>query len=372
MHRPGTAEIDLKRDVLRDYLRHNGLDAVLLSSQALFSWYTGGLSNRVAMCTDGGAACLLASGIPGEDTIFTTNIEEPRLRDEELSPHLNLNLESFSWWEEDAIADRVRSLASGRKVVSDSPFAGLPSLPPDFLSLTYSLTAPEIDRYRSLGRDTSACLELVARRLEPGMTELTIAADISLEFLNRDIIPHVLLVAADERTLKYRHPLPTDRPVEKHVMLVACARRGGLIASITRLVHFGPLSKDLAARHHAVTAVDAALIAGTVENRPLSDIFNDAVSAYAAAGFPDEWRLHHQGGPTGYQSRSYKGTPSATQLVLANQAFAWNPSITGTKSEDTILASGSGQEILTPAIDWPLLDHSIRGRPVQRPDILVL
>jgi hypothetical protein len=43
----------------------------------------------------------------------------------------------------------------------------------------------------------------------------------------------------------------------------------------------------------------------------------------------------------------------------------WNPSITGTKSEDTILtrAAGRAPEILTAMTDWPMLG--------QRPDILV-
>ncbi|MDT8304742.1 MAG: hypothetical protein RRC07_02300 [Anaerolineae bacterium] len=34
------------------------------------------------------------------------------------------------------------------------------------------------------------------------------------------------------------------------------------------------------------------------------------------------------------------------------QVFAWNPSIAGTKSEDTILAGESGNEILTAMDGW--------------------
>lgn len=66
------------------------------------------------------------------------------------------------------------------------------------------------------------------------------------------------------------------------------------------------------------------------------------MTAYAEAGFPDEWHLHHQGGPAGYEPREYVATPRSTDVVLVGQVYAWNPSITGTKVD--------GQEIARPAI----------------------
>ena len=372
MARPGTDETDLKRAILREYLDRNKLDAVILSSQAYFAWYTAGRSNRVAMCTDGGAAHLFAAARDGEDVIITTNIEEPRIRDEETPASVGLRVEGFPWWEDSKIIDRIKELSSGKKVASETGIAGLPPLPADFVSLTYSLTVPEIARYKVLGKDASVAVETAARRIEPGMTETHIAADIAFEFIARDIIPQVILVAADDRILHYRHPLPTSNSVNKYAMLVACAKRGGLIASLTRFVHFGPFSKELAAKQAAVTSVDAALISATQEGRPLKDIFKTATDTYKKTGFADEWRLHHQGGPTGYQSRSYKGTPTAKEKVLPNQAFAWNPSITGVKSEDTIIVSDGKQEIITPVDDWPIIEQKVSGMSIPRPDILVL
>jgi len=66
-----------------------------------------------------------------------------------------------------------------------------------------------------------------------------------------------------------------------------------------------------------------------------------------------------RGGPMGYEGRDFKATPTETREVVEDQAVGWNPSIAGTKSEDTILSSG---EVLTLTKDWPL-----RGG---RPDIL--
>jgi antitoxin VapB len=53
------------------------------------------------------------------------------------------------------------------------------------------------------------------------------------------------------------------------------------------------------------------------------------------------------------------------------QAFAWNPSITGTKSEDTMILSSTGAESITTTGDWPMIPVPINGTTYQRPGILV-
>ena len=58
-------------------------------------------------------------------------------------------------------------------------------------------------------------------------------------------------------------------------------------------------------------------------------------------------------------------------MVLENQAFAWNPSISGTKSEDTIIAHAEGQEWLSTSSEWPMIEVEWQGRKLSRPDILV-
>src|SRR5690606_33775380 len=135
---------------------------------------------------------------------------------------------------------------------------------------------------------------------------------------------------------------------------IVCARRHGLVAAATRIVHFGSVSEDLAARHRAVAEIEAKAVAATAPGRSAGEIFQVIQQAYADAGFPDEWRLHHQGGAIGYENREWIAVPGAEERVAAVQAFAWNPSITGTKSEDTYLISADGSECLTRG-DWPTL-----------------
>jgi Xaa-Pro aminopeptidase len=142
------------------------------------------------------------------------------------------------------------------------------------------------------------------------------------------------------------------------------------VCSVTRFVHFGHLPDDLRRKAEAVAKVDAAFIAATHPGQTLGDIFQSATEAYAAAGYPDEWKLHHQGGPAGYEPREYLATPSSTDLVSIGQVFAWNPSITGTKSEDSILITKQGHEVLTAMKDWPMVQVRIKDETFQRPAIL--
>jgi Xaa-Pro dipeptidase len=84
------------------------------------------------------------------------------------------------------------------------------------------------------------------------------------------------------------------------------------------------------------------------------------VTAYAEQGYADEWLKHFQGGPMGYATRDFWATPTEQRFIAENQAVGWNPSITGTKSEDTMLSTG---EVLTQTPGWPM-----NGT---RPDIMV-
>ena len=202
------------------------------------------------------------------------------------------------------------------------------------------------------------------------MTEFEIAATLAQKTQGKEILPIVNLIATDERIYSYRHPLPTGKQLERYAMLVLCGRKNGLVASITRLVHFGPLPDELRQKSIALASIDANFIAATKPGKSLSEIFEGAQANYAEAGYPDEWRLHHQGGPAGYAPREAIATSDADWVVKEGQVFAWNPSITGTKSEDTILISREGNEIMTEIPDWPGINVEINGQIISRPAIL--
>ena len=96
-----------------------------------------------------------------------------------------------------------------------------------------------------------------------------------------------------------------------------------------------------------------------------------ALDQYALEGFPREWELHHQGGLTGYAGREIFGDPDSEHRLQRNQALTWNPSITGAKSEDTILLTDGGAEILTRTGSWPELEVDLPAGTLRRPAILL-
>ena len=176
----------------------------------------------------------------------------------------------------------------------------------------------------------------------------------------------------DARVTRFRHPLPTDLVVEHYFMLVACAERDGLIAACTRLASFEPISAELARKHRVAATVDAALMSATRPGATLGAIFAQGQAAYEELGFPDQWRMHHQGGLIGYLPREMLALPGEQTAAAANQAFAWNPSVAGAKSEDTMLCTNDGPQLLAGPTDWPTLTAEWKGLQIARPDILVL
>src|SRR5665648_650791 len=92
---------------------------------------------------------------------------------------------------------------------------------------------------------------------------------------------------------------------------------------------------------------------------------------YLASKAIEEYQLHHQGGAIGYTGRDYKVNFQTTEIVQENQGFTWNPSITGSKSEDTMLATSNGPLLLSKPIIFPQLEIKIGGEYIfVRPDIL--
>ncbi|NLX13644.1 MAG: M24 family metallopeptidase [Phycisphaerales bacterium] len=366
-------EMEQKWRTVIAYLDDHQLDAIILSRRCNFAWFTAGGLNHVSTAADVGAASLL---ITREDiSCITSTIEAPRIGAEELSD-LGIDMQVHLWYD---AADTDQTWAKAivnRRTACDARIAGLPAsvkpLDADFDRLRWTLNEAEVERYRALGREVAECLESACRKARPGMSEHTLASLVAGNLLERAIRPPVLLIAADERVERYRHPIPADKKFRNYGMAVACGERSGLLVSCTRLFSFKPIDALLARKHEAVCAVDAALIAASRPGRSLGEVFAVGQKTYAELGFAEEWTLHHQGGLTGYVGREVRGAPGSILEIQTNQAFAWNPSITGTKSEDTIIVGERDNEIISATGGWPTRMYEAGGRSWPRSDILVV
>jgi len=343
-------EVQAKVESLRAWIDDSDLDAALITSQGGFAWITGGGDNHVTLGEEAGAASVLVT--PDDAYLLAANNELRRLIDEELSGAGFTPLD-WPWHDEDGEGRIVERLCDPSRAVSDLGRLGLPPAPPELAELRLDLLPPEQDRYRALGRDAAEALELAVLATRPGDRELDVAAQLDHECRRRGIIPLVNLVGADDRIAVYRHPMPTARRLERSLLVSVTGRRHGLHASCTRMLHFGPIDDDLAARYAAVGRIDARFI---LESRPgvlLGKVFEQGVGQYEREGYGSEWSLHHQGGLTGYAGREVSATGASHQFLREGQALAWNPTITGVKSEDTVLITAGVPEVLTRTPTWP-------------------
>ena len=358
-------EFEQKQERIRGLLAEHDLDALLLRRVSSFAWATCGAASYVNTATTDGEAALLLT--PSRRYLLTNNIEATRMEGEEKLAEQGWEFRVGPWHETQRVIDE---LTGGLRLGVEGPYPGATDLSAQMARLRASLLPEEVERFRTLGRLCAEAMDGAIQAVEPGLTEYQISGLLAYEADSRGAQAIVNLIATDERIFSFRHPLPTDKQLERYAMLVLCGRRWGLVCSITRLVHFGMIPEELHRKIGAVAQVDATFIVATRPGRTLGEVFEDAQAAYAQTGFADEWRLHHQGGPAGYEPREYVATPGSTDVVSVGQVYAWNPSITGAKSEDTILVGEKGNEVLTEVEDWPMLSVSVDGQTFERPGVL--
>ena len=363
-----SAERDIKHQRVGEWLDRAQAGAVVLSRRCNFSWYTCGAHNYVGETCDVGNSHLVVTA--DRACVVANNIEAPRLRAELAIEAIEVT--EVPYFEPERLAAKIREVAGTDKLAADVAPTGVDASPTDrnFDQLRWTLTDWELTRYRKLAADVVAAVETTVESIEPLQREEEVAGLLQAMCRQESCVPWVCLVGADERLQQFRHPLPTDKPIRKAFMAAVCAERDGLIAACSRVMHFGKIPADLADRHEAVCRVDAALIGATRPGATLGEIFATAREAYEDVGHADQWTLHHQGGSIGYLPREVKAAPGEATQALARQPFAWNPSITGTKSEDTILCRSEGEaEILGAGTDWPTLQAEWGGKTFLRPAI---
>jgi len=359
------SEFDKKQQRIEAFLREHQLNALLLQRATSFAWATCGAGSYINTAATNGEGSLLIT--PSGRYLITNNIEAPRLAQEEGLAAQGWEVRAPYWY---TANEEIAKLTRGLQLGADGAFPGAVDISADLARLRMNLLPEEGERFRTLGRLCAEAMNSAARAVKPGQTEYEIAALLAQEAQRRGAQPIVDLIATDERIFKFRHPLPVDKKLEHYAMLVLCGRKWGLVCSITRFVHFGRLPDEVRRKSEAVARIDATFITATRPGQTLSGVFERAAKAYADAGFANEWQLHHQGGSVGYEPREVVATPSTHDAVAVGQAYAWNPSITGAKSEDTILVGAAENQVLTAIAGWPTLPGTVEGKTLARPAIL--
>ncbi len=380
-------EIKVKLARARKYMCERGLDVMILRRFDNFAWITAGGDNRCAGATDIGVASVLITH--DDQWVLTSNVEARRLCEEALA-HIwaegIFRMREHPWYGEaetlseaaKGFVDGTSLLSYGGRVGADVPLAGAEFVGPELVQLRYPFTKGEADRYVKVAHGVAEVVERAAREVRRGQTEREIAGRVASDLFAFGYFPTVLLVGADWRVERYRHPLPTMNLVDKYCMIIVCAHCGGLTVALTRSVHIGEPSPKLRRRHEAAADVCAAMNARTRAGTRWADVMEAMKEEYRAQGFEDEWKCHHQGGPIGYQDREFFAMPQEVGgpdrgVIMPLQAVAWNPSVPGAKSEDSFLVMEDETRVVTVGEGWwPMIEVKIDGVTLQRPDILVI
>src|SRR5260221_3037663 len=357
-------EVDAKLKRLRARMAGRQVDALLLNTIPNTAWTTAGGALYVSEGTDGAASSILVT--PDKAYVLTNGIEGPRLQKEEALDSLGFELIVEPWH---SMGKLSKPLMNGKHLGQDALGSGV-DMGPDLRDLRSVLQDEEVARFRHVSTLAGEAMDDSIRMVRPGDSEYELASRLSAASRLRGGTAVVNLIASDERISQFRHPLPTAKTVERYAMLVLCLRIEGLIASVTRLVYFGAMPDDLRKKAMAVARVDAKMIAGTQAGRTIGDMFILARDAYKEEGYPEAIDQHHQGGSAAYSPREVIATPGDKTPIQLNQAFAWNPSVTGAKSEDTIILTSKGQDVMTVVHGWPTWEINVDGKKIARPAIL--
>jgi Xaa-Pro aminopeptidase len=326
-------EVERRISLVRDALGRADAEGALLRLRHNFAWLTAGGVNHVVLTDEHGAAPLLVT--QEEAVVLAPANEAARLRDEELG-ELPIELVELPWFEPETVMLEAERRSAGR-------VAGDEELEETLWPVRAVLSPIEEQRLAWLGERARYAVQATLASAERGDTEDAISGELLKRLASDGVRAPVLLAAVDDRIARYRHPLPGEHAVRGRLMLVLVAERWGLHVALSRLRELAPPDPETSRRIAAAGEVLAAMLDATRAGNTLGDVFDTASAVYARLGFPDEWRVHHQGGLIGYRTRERIAVPGDQTPIVPGMALAWNPSITGAKAEETVFLGRDGR-----------------------------
>ncbi|HEY9205200.1 MAG TPA: M24 family metallopeptidase [Candidatus Methanoperedens sp.] len=357
---------------LRSFLINRNFGAIILTKPANIAAFFRGIQvslgfrqeppGRIAICVTQESFALLGN-----------RTEVIRIAEDELSWLQKLTLRPFRWDEWDLKISVKKYLSSeGIMRVCDDIGVFGENVGTALEKMYYPLNDQEIKNLKKLAKDTASIVEAVARNLNPGTTEVQVAGELAGRLVSAGIWPEFIMVAADERIIRFHHSISKEIPIKKIALLSVTVHSRGLYTSLTRLVSIGIATPAWRQYQDTCNRIDAKAIMQSKPGVSVGEIFRAIKQSYEDEGYPDEWEEHHQGGPAGFYGRDYKATENESRCLIERQPIVWNPTVRGAKSEDTILTARKGNfpEIITETGDWVYYNDEIDGIKIRRPAIL--
>ena len=366
MNTPNLDDYTEKKERLRTYMEMNGYDSIILSKRENFAWFTCGGDNKVLRNSDDGSGILVISK---NSVIFLAYyMDSDRIYDDELQG-LDIEKKVMYWYEGDR-CEYAMKFTNG-KVAADSNIKGADNRWYDFVQLHYPLTENEVKRYRELGAVCDGLLTDIAGKINPGMSEHDIEAEILYAYGKHNMTPKVLLVGTDERIEKYRHPNASSKKLKKLVLIHPAVEKNNLHANITRMIYFGDkLPEELEKKYDLLNYLQAQFFSMAKTGIGYLDIYNERKKILDENGYPDEWKYHAMGCITGY----VLGTDLPfinNEAVKKNMPLDIYITLRGAKVEELAITGDNGAEVLSATGKWPLKGYEYKEKLYHLPAIML-
>ncbi len=360
------ADVDEKHARVRTLLVATGADALLLQDHANIAWFTAGADP--ARCTTEG--CQTSLFVTDDARLFATNAVDSAQWFEREAFGLGFQLKQREWFQPHAAL--VEDLCQGRKVVSDSGIEGTLSVAKDIVRLRQPLTDLEVDRIRRLSKVLVHAVEISARQIRPGVSEASVAGELSHRLIRRTVTPVRIQVCADGRNVRYRHWSYSEDPIESYATVSCIAKRWGLHVAVSRTVCLNQVPEELWEAHKKAVLIHATGMYFSRTGRKLNDVWPKVRRIYDKFGMPTEWQLADQAEIIGYRAMEHQLTPYSEYELQAPTAMYWHPGIGAALPGDTILVMPGGCEIVTKSSAWPQLRVQVKGHDVSCCGLLLI
>lgn len=358
-------EVQRKHELLAEYLKLNGYDALLIRDPANYSWLTAGGENQRQAESNQIAAILVTQDAR---VLLCGNTDSGQIFDRDLMG-LGFLLKERSWTE--CLSTLLSDVCRGRNIVSDRPQSGAVCVADDMQSFRMHFSTGDLDRLRTLGGSVAHAVEATGRNFSIGATEAEVAGHLAYRLMKNQIQPVRVQVMADGQGWRYRHWGYGDDRIERHCVISVLARKRGVHVAATRTVCLGAPPQELEKSHELATIVQATGIYFSQPGWAIADTWNRVVRIYEKYGIPDEWRTAEQAELIGYRSHERSFVPGDPYQLEQGHLIHWHPSVRSSCVGDTFLITADAIENLTPMESWPAISVKVKGHRIDRPGILV-
>ncbi|MGD0876628.1 MAG: M24 family metallopeptidase [Anaerolineales bacterium] len=359
-------EAKVKEERIHHLLGQRGYDSLLVVRRENFAWLSCGGRAVTSYVVENAPVYLLVT--PTRKYAIGYCMDVPRTFDEELAGqgYEPVALPTFGKTPDQAALE----LATGR-LAADCAIAGLDNLGPAVTALHEPLLSEEMERYRAAGKEAGELIHDLASWVRPGMSERQVLGHMWGLYAEHNFDGDCMFVVSDERIRRYRHAVPSNKVIERVVILAPATYKYGLHFPVSRVVYFGQPTKDERRRHLAASSIQAAMVASAKPGMHLTTMRQTCLDLFDQLGFPEEKTNHMHGGPTGYRVSYPERCQDPNEMVKPGMALGWYITLAGAKSEEVTLVDEQGGQLITVDPTWPMLEIEYQGQKVVVPDVLL-